>query len=188
MFGDTQLSDASELHNISADITNSSLGPSDTIASDYSDSDKPKRKRSNRRTKSQYTIEPEIEEQPESNVSYAQMGAVMANCFFSLCMVIGGPDWKPDNSESQAMEAAWAGYFEAKGIEQLSPELMLGIVITGYGGKRLMMPTTQSRLKTLWERWKRRRNPYQQNARSDSGNNNVGENNSSAEAGSGPTQ
>lgn len=167
------MSDQSELANVATTITDSALAPSNTIASDSFDSDKRKRSKS-KRSRVSVDEEPVEDNYSQASVNYAQMGSVMASCFFSLCTVIGGPDWQPESSEKLAMEQAWAGYFEARGIQQLSPELMLAIVIAGYSGKRLMMPTTQSRLKTIWGRIR---------ARTNRGNNYQWENNTSAQTG-----
>lgn len=165
------MSDQSELANVASTITDSALAPSSTIASDNFDSTK--RKRSHKRSRVSIDEEPIEDDIHQVNANYAQMGTVMAACFFSLCTVIGGPDWQPESSEKTAMEQAWAGYFEARGIQQLSPELMLAIVIAGYSGKRLMMPTTQSRLKTIWNRIR--------NARANRGNYNQWQNNTGAQ-------
>lgn len=104
----------------------------------------------------------EIEIEPElSNTSsglYDEMGNVMAVTVTSSCTMLFGGDWKPEQAEVDAMTQAWSKYFEATGVTQFPPWLMLSMVHVGYAGKRLTMPETKSKLGRWIQRWRQRRN------------------------------
>lgn len=127
-------------------------------------------------------IEPEVvnDENPNSNkeIPYAQMGFIISESFFQVCTIIGGPDWKPEAQEKEAMQSAWSQYLESKQITDIPPEYVLLMVVGSYSVKRVMMPATQSRMRTFWNKIRGKgQNTY--DARSNLWNDNKRENYSS---------
>ena len=88
---------------------------------------------------------------------YTGMGEAMAVTITASCTMMMGEDWKPEQQEVSAIAQAWAKYFEAKGIQDFPPSLMLGVVHFGYITKRLTMPQTKSKIGNLVIKWKARR-------------------------------
>lgn len=97
------------------------------------------------------------EPEPASAPLYAEMGNVMAVTITSSCTMLLGPEWKPEQQEIDGLTAAWAKYFEASGISEFPPWLMLAMVHVSYAGKRLTMPETKSRLRQFIDRIRKRR-------------------------------
>lgn len=154
------MNDFETLDGLASEIVSDYRGPSDTNASDESHSTNSNFKsKRGRKSKSNSRIAVDSESIDTSGTDanapvYEEMGAVMATTFISTCMIFGGEDFRPDAGEPEAMAGAWAAYFQAKGYNQFSPEVMLVMVTGGYVAKRLNMPNTQSRMKYYWEKFK----------------------------------
>lgn len=120
--------------------------------------------------KSTVAIEPEVSEsfETETAPAYSEMGTVMATTVSSCCTMLFGEEWKPENSELDAMQMAWAKYFQATGMQEFPPWAMLAMVHMSYAGKRMVMPQTKGRIARLVDKFRRRKAP--QYAHSDNRN------------------
>lgn len=116
----------------------------------------------------------------------------VVNLTSALAMIFG-PVWsvvpteeRPDAAELDAMTAAWEGYYRAKGVADVPPEMLLALTMFGYAAPRLVHAQTRSRFarardaaRSWWRRWKTR------NARSDPRAHGNGEDHSGEAAGGG---
>lgn len=84
-------------------------------------------------------------------------GVVAARSMFTLGQMFGGPEWAPisvdkdgapsmeEYDERKMMEQAFADYFIAKGVTEVSPGMGLTIAMLAYAGPRFTMPQTKAR-------------------------------------------
>lgn len=90
---------------------------------------------------------------PEMAANFRSAGIAISRSFQMVCVMMGGENWKASETETQALDTAWGGYFEARGIDNIPPEVTLAIVLMGYAGPRLQAsPTFRARLQQWWQR------------------------------------
>lgn len=77
----------------------------------------------------------------------AATSAVVTETFFSICMMFGGTEWQPEETEHTAMASAWENYLRAKGIDTIPPEAMLVMAVGAYAGKRFAKPSVGTKAK-----------------------------------------
>ena len=77
--------------------------------------------------------------------------AAAAGCsfFYGLTMTVLGPEWKPSSDEHSANLVIVENYLRAKGHSEISPELALLLGLVSYGGPRMTMPKTLSRIQKV---------------------------------------
>ena len=148
------MNDFETLDGLATEIVSDYIGPSDTNASDNSPPHKSSKRGKKSKSQSHIASDSDSVDTGGDGPVYQEMGAVMATSVISLCMILGGEEFRPDVGEPEAMAGAWASYFQAKGYNQFSPEVMLVMVTGGYVAKRLNMPQTKSRMNYYWEKFK----------------------------------
>lgn len=78
-------------------------------------------------------------------------GASVAQGFFTICQAIGSDEWKPTPHETSYMVYAWGQYFQAKGLKDAPPEVILLTAMAPYVMPRLVKPKTKGRIKQAGE-------------------------------------
>lgn len=66
--------------------------------------------------------------------------ALAAQLTFSLGQLVGGPEFKPEEGEPEAMHAAYYAVCQKYGISDLPPLAVLAVVVGGYTVKRWHKP------------------------------------------------
>ena len=98
---------------------------------------------------------PNSEDSPTSPISpqVAQAnGESSALMLISLAQGVGGEEWKPVKGEKENLSAAFAAYYQAKGIPDLPPGVILVSALLAYTLPRLQKPVTKSKLMKL-KKW-----------------------------------
>jgi hypothetical protein len=112
---------------------------------------------------------------------YHGTARVTVESFTTLARLLLGEEWAlvkdPTYDEKAALTDAWEGYFKARGISDIPPELLLSVTMVGYVGPRLTLPATKGRLARARE-WVRVK--VFRRARTDSGNDRKRKDHSSA--------
>lgn len=78
------------------------------------------------------------------------LGTVTAEMFFTVCVLAGGEEWRPEDLEREQISAAWGNYFRIKGYRDLPPWMVVVTASVCYAAPRLRLPETQTRLGRLW--------------------------------------
>lgn len=86
---------------------------------------------------------------PDQDAAYKACGSSTAEMIFIAGQGLGGPEWNPRPEERIYMTEAWTQYFQAKGIEDLPPGVIVATALISYGAPRFTMPETQSRTKKV---------------------------------------
>lgn len=102
---------------------------------------------------------------PINPAVYKAAGQAAATITIGSCTMLLGPAWhldprKPEEAdEYKTMSGAYADYFKATGITDISPGWILALVLTGYAMPRFQDPVTLSRfqriglaLRNVWQR------------------------------------
>jgi hypothetical protein len=85
--------------------------------------------------------------------NFKSAGIAVSRTFQMCCVMMGGDGWRPSEPETQALDTAWGNYFEARGIDNVPPEVLLAAVLLGYAGPRLQnSPGLKLRLQQWWAR------------------------------------
>ena len=98
---------------------------------------------------------------------YRATARVMAASLMSPLAMLLGQEWLADREELEVLTDAWEGYFRARGIVEMPPEMMLALAYSGYVGKRLAQEKPRARASAvvggLWGGikgwWRARREP-----------------------------
>lgn len=86
----------------------------------------------------------------------AAAGQMAANAVVMLGLVLGGEEWMPVKDrdlgldEKANLEQCFTDYFTAMNMDDISPNMALGIGLLGYVLPRFTMPKTQARTKSVW--------------------------------------
>ncbi len=123
---------------------------------------------------------------------HLQAASVVVESIVGIASMVFGPEWQPQRTkhgkvtidERDQMVRAWALYFEARGVSDVPPEVLVGVTMIGYVAPRMAAESTRSKISTGWARlrgWFRRR----RGASTDLRDNDERENNAGATARSG---
>jgi hypothetical protein len=107
--------------------------------------------------KSKTAATAEVVTQAELDQKARAAGALAASSVFMCGRMFGGPEWGPigmkngepsieDYDEKKMMEQAFADYFIAKGVTEISPGWGIAMAMSAYVVPRLQMPQTQERV------------------------------------------
>lgn len=87
-----------------------------------------------------------------SNMKARATGVTAAHTLLVTCVGIFGDEWRPVIDETSGidekknLEEAFADYMEAKGLEDIPPNIALVLAISFYAIPRLMKPKTKNRV------------------------------------------
>lgn len=112
----------------------------------------------------------QVDQQEQEKAAYQATGIATAQSIFFIGQAVGGEEWKPDKNEADYMSAAWARYFEAKGIRDLPPGVMVTTAVMCYVAPRLGKPNTRTRLQRAGGWLKRKFSRKRARGQDDSGN------------------
>lgn len=93
----------------------------------------------------------------ELDAKIQSTAAVSAMMIFTVGQLVGGPEFKPEDSEAQAMTGAFTEYYRVRGIVDLPPEVMLATAVVGYVIPRWNKPIFKEKRQGWWARWKSRK-------------------------------
>lgn len=80
----------------------------------------------------------------------ASTAAVSTEMVLMLGQAVGGEEFAPEAGEKDGMTAAFVNYYTIRGVVDLPPEVMLGVCIFGYVGKRWNRPIFAEKRKAWW--------------------------------------
>lgn len=83
---------------------------------------------------------------------YRALGRTAAAVFFVSGELILGQEWAPDSpTEGDSIAGAFSRYFEASGIQELSPGLMLTLTLGSYSVARMQRPVIKTKIQKATE-------------------------------------
>jgi hypothetical protein len=83
--------------------------------------------------------------------NYEMMAAITFDMSVNGLALVFGPEWQPQNpTERGAVVGAIKTYYEAQGIKDIPPGMMLAIVVGIYAAPRIQQPTTRGKLSVAW--------------------------------------
>lgn len=90
----------------------------------------------------------------EEGADPAALGIAVSRSVFTIAVVLGGENWKPEPAEVEALDNAWVSYFRTRNITNIPPEVLLVSALTAYAGKRLVL-SERSKLGAFLARFRR---------------------------------
>lgn len=86
---------------------------------------------------------------------FKTLATVTVDNVTGIASMCGGPKWGVSPAEREPMIAAWAAYYEARGVSDMPPEVMLAGTMIAYVAQRV----TLSEIRQLVARTTRRPSP-----------------------------
>jgi hypothetical protein len=123
--------------------------------------------------------------QSPENLEAKQSAVITVDCLLTFSQMFGGKDFAPRVDEKTGMDervimsGAFEKYYQAKGIGDIPPGVLLTVTLVGYFGPRFFLPETKSKLQKIKEfiSYKfSKKKKGEKIAQSDIGDNGVGKN------------
>jgi hypothetical protein len=112
-----------------------------------------------------------VQTQIQAQAQYQATGQASAHMLFMVGVMLGGEEWQPSDDEKIYLTGAFVQYYEAKGIKDMPPGVVLATALLSYALPRFSQPKTKTKIQKLmkWAKGKFSRRG-KSGTQSDSGN------------------
>jgi hypothetical protein len=84
-------------------------------------------------------------------VDYTKLAEITFSLSTGMLSGVFGPEWQPENEEERKFVVQpLAAYYRSKEVKDLPPGVLLAVVVSAYGIRRLPKPGTSTKLKLWW--------------------------------------